>query len=599
MGPSSTRLGGILACAPVTLPPVISHAKRPGPPLPTKMACGSVLPSSCFNPFEESAPQDTFKRTASQIAKSVATLIGLPPPPTKVLLTKVLLIDSRTLASGRRLDEELCQGGYWAFVVHSQRDVLLAGLTPELARQAFLKVAHEREASFVVDDASDVVPLIRAAAEEGSKSHATYDNYTARFGYSCGPAPPLPPRPGSETLARAIARGGTACLLFRNHQHGNSLGSSRAHERKALVDEAAKVSEYFRKTWIPKGRPRVTKAFRKNCKWVRAPFVLRDSLPLAANTDQVRLARWETTLRGVEEHLMLSYFGSLPNVTWARILAKVLERAEGADHMGAFDVDNYRQWAHAKWAHAHGVGPGKLGCPFLGCGSRILPKGACGIATNKPMHDDDNGVISLSCWTSMTEADTSTELVFLINGHEVVLCVSALRWVLFMGYIPHETRPADPTQPASTPRVHHSSFVKPEAEHLAAQVLSNLPCGEAGGDWSMRGVHRLRSEAFDDQNMRTLLHRSAESRRERAESLHAAPFPSPSPSQSPSRLHPNPHPHPHPHPLPHPQPDLGGGECSRGGGRAGGRAAGRAAGRMRATWSAEPTKRTGPARHMV
>ena len=67
----------------------------------------------------------------------------------------------------------------------------------------------------------------------------------------------------------------------------------------------------------------------------------------------------------------------------------------------------------------------------------------------EPMHDDDNGVISLSCWTSMTEADTLTELVFLINGHEVVLGVSALRWVLFMGYIPHETRPADPTQPAS------------------------------------------------------------------------------------------------------------------------------------------------------
>ena len=159
----------------------------------------------------------------------------------------------------------------------------------------------------------------------------------------------------------------------------------------------------------------------------------------------------------------------------------------------------------------------------------IFPPGACGITRNKPMHDDDNGVISLSCWTSMTEADTSTELVFLINGHEVILGASALRWVLFMGYIPHETRPADPTQPGSTPRVHHSSFVKPEAEHLAAQVLSTLPCMEAGGDWSMSKAHRLRSEAFGEESMRALLHCSTQSRRERAEALQAA---SPAPSQS-------------------------------------------------------------------
>ena len=27
---------------------------------------------------------------------------------------------------------------------------------------------------------------------------------------------------------------------------------------------------------------------------------------------------------------------------------------------------------------------------------------------------------------------------------EVSICVTALRWVLFMGYIPHETKPVDP-----------------------------------------------------------------------------------------------------------------------------------------------------------
>jgi len=44
-----------------------------------------------------------------------------------------------------------------------------------------------------------------------------------------------------------------------------------------------------------------------------------------------------------------------------------------------------------------------------------------------------------------------------------------------MGYVPHETRPLDPAQAAAEPRVHHSSFAKPDAEHLATHTLSKLP----------------------------------------------------------------------------------------------------------------------------
>ena len=146
----------------------------------------------------------------------------------------------------------------------------------------------------------------------------------------------------------------------------------------------------------------------------------------------------------------------------------------------------------ASWRHAHGVGPGELGCPWKGGGGRILPKGAAGIQPAKEMHDDDNGMICLGCWSSITEADTETDLCFLINGHKVFLRASAPRNVLFMGYIPHESRPADPSQPATKPRVHHSSFAKPEAEHLAASILSSLPCR---GPWRMGDRKLLRTEA--------------------------------------------------------------------------------------------------------
>lgn len=292
---------------------------------------------------------------------------------------------------------------------------------------------------------------------------------------------PISTSPSPVTLARAIARGGHAGSYFANRASDTvapstraggrsvplTVPSSRARLRKALVEAAKRVDTFYRNTWSKGRRPRVTAAFRTGCQRVRAPFTLNDSLPLASDTNQVTLATFETALRGVEERLMVELFGALPNVTYARILAAVFERAER--DMTSFDPQQYRLWCHAPWNRAHSVGPGALGCPWSGGASRLLPKGALGNAHTKPMHDDDNGAISLSCWTALTESDSETELVFLISGAKVVLKVKKLRWVLFMGFVPHESRWADPSKPGSTGRVHHSSFVKPEA--LAAHAL--------------------------------------------------------------------------------------------------------------------------------
>jgi hypothetical protein len=175
--------------------------------------------------------------------------------------------------------------------------------------------------------------------------------------------------------------------------------------------------------------------------------------------------------------------------------------------MGSFDVDNYRRWASATWPGAHLVGPGRLGCPFVGSAQRVLPKGACGIIPYKAMHDDNNGTISPSLWTNsnMTEPASPTLLVFVINGCEISVRVSALRWLMFMGYIPHETRPASPEQTCNEPRLHHSAFVKPDAEHMAAHIFSMLSCYSGGGPWKFNLVHRLRSEAFSGENLQPIL----------------------------------------------------------------------------------------------
>ena len=80
--------------------------------------------------------------------------------------------------------------------------------------------------------------------------------------------------------------------------------------------------------------------------------------------------------------------------------------------------------------------------------------------------------VSLSCWAGLNESDTPTELVFILNGAEVILEVSPLRWVLFMGFVPHESRPVDPNHPGTTDRVYHSSFTKPLVNWQQSLTLS-------------------------------------------------------------------------------------------------------------------------------
>ena len=61
----------------------------------------------------------------------------------------------------------------------------------------------------------------------------------------------------------------------------------------------------------------------------------------------------------------------------------------------------------------------------------------------------------------MTESDSEIDLVFIVNGRDVSIRVTRLQSVLFMGYIPHETRSVNKKNPATKAPLHHSSFVKP------------------------------------------------------------------------------------------------------------------------------------------
>ena len=200
-----------------------------------------------------------------------------------------------------------------------------------------------------------------------------------------------------------------------------------------MVAEAEKISKDFQ-AWRKIPRQRITCNTQQHNTFVHCPFTLNTSLPLQSDQNQVALATWESSLRGIEEHLMVLLFGALPNVIWASILARVIEKTE--IRLGDFDAEKFKQWTKTNKKN----NPTKLGFPVKGCAGRILPKGAAGVSPSKPMHDDNNGIISLGCWTSLTESNAPVDLVFLVNGHEVSIRATKLRWLLFMGYLPHATR---------------------------------------------------------------------------------------------------------------------------------------------------------------
>ncbi len=64
----------------------------------------------------------------------------------------------------------------------------------------------------------------------------------------------------------------------------------------------------------------------------------------ASDKDAVKLAKWATTLHGLEEHLMTCVFGMLPTVIWATILSLIFEKAEkqfGEYHLKYHNVPYY------------------------------------------------------------------------------------------------------------------------------------------------------------------------------------------------------------------------------------------------------------------
>ena len=157
-----------------------------------------------------------------------------------------------------------------------------------------------------------------------------------------------------------------------------------------------------------------------------------------------RLSILENKLRSVSEYLLAKVFYSLPYGTLPFIGCKNLEKA--SEYLKEEDMKEYFPVA------------------------RALPKGTLGMYPSKTMHDDDNGAISPSIWTSVV-GDDDTTLTFYGVNFEVSLSTTTNRFCWFMGWIPHKSKSKNPRQKRNNMRVNHSAYTKPEFEHFVLTLL--------------------------------------------------------------------------------------------------------------------------------
>jgi hypothetical protein len=268
---------------------------RPSPPLPTTLASGKQVPTRCFNPFNKSAPSGFWDTTKKELEECAAKLLGHEST------QSFLFINYLDIVQDIFIDEELAKGEYVGYVIHSERDVLLCGLSPNAAKQAFMKIASLRKATKVVEDASKMMPLIRERAGLQKGTFKTIDNYTMRFGYSMNQLGPCPTRKkiSDNWIKKCYSRGGAAQQAFVKNDllSGKAnIISTRASLRKSMVQSGEQVSEDFVK-WQSVLRPRVTSNFQsKDNKFVRCPFTVDNSIRYSSDNSSVELPAWESSL---------------------------------------------------------------------------------------------------------------------------------------------------------------------------------------------------------------------------------------------------------------------------------------------------------------
>ena len=165
-----------------------------------------------------------------------------------------------------------------------------------------------------------------------------------------------------------------------------------------------------------------------------------------------RLGSLENKLRSVSEYILAKVFYCLPYGTVPFIACENVKNAGRYLKKDAKDLFPVRQ---------------------------VFPKGTLGMYPVKRMHDDNNGAVSPSLWTSVC-GDDNTQLSFHAVNFEVSLTTTTHRVCWFMGWIPHKTTTTVTKKKGlESIRINHSAYTKPEYKHFANGILHHTCCRNA------------------------------------------------------------------------------------------------------------------------
>ena len=129
--------------------------------MPVLLASDKRVQSHCYNPFNPTAPNSFGVKSKKILPIALHCFLDSDSPVEPFLF---LYIDN--LRTDMNMDEEIGQGGFIGFCIHTDRDVLLCGLYPDAAKIAFMKVAEQRNATNIIINSSTMIPIIAAKATE-------------------------------------------------------------------------------------------------------------------------------------------------------------------------------------------------------------------------------------------------------------------------------------------------------------------------------------------------------------------------------------------------------------------------------------------------
>ena len=309
-------------------------------------------------------------------------------------------------------------------VIHDDNIVYLAVPSPEMANLLYNAALKKLNLEIKITEYEE--DLMKDYGKKNPKLQ--FPPFSMNFGITARP------QPSSLVVKRVVKTTSIPSVVFPKYNSGFiGVYAKRSTSRKDRYHNnrrgCARLRQNFRSS------------FHEIPKTLLDTYVSKDK---KVKDGLRRLGILENKMRSVDEYLMANFFlplpyGSLPFISMENMAnSRSLMKNDG-------QKDDF---------------------PIPRC----FPKGTVGMYATKSLHDDDNGALTPSFWSSVV-GDSNVVLTFHGMKFEISITASTGRFCWFMGWIPHKSSLISEEIPPKKNRINHSSYCKPEYEQLSLAVL--------------------------------------------------------------------------------------------------------------------------------